>query len=142
MKVNLRSPQGLTLVEILIAIAILAYVILAVSGLFNYITLSTKAGEFSTLATSYAREKMEDIKNRAFDNVPDGTWTPEQSALGQKDKILFTSQVTVTYMDVSSGVLIVSGSATDLKRIEVKVTWFERNQNREVALTSLISRRI
>ncbi len=137
-----KSQKGFTLIEILIAIAILGYVILAVIGLFQYTTLSTKASEFSTLATSYAREQMEDIKHRDFDSIPVSTWTAEQSALGQKGNLIFTRQVTVTYMDVSSGVLITSVSATDLKRIEVRLTWTERGEAREVVLTSLVSRHL
>jgi len=142
MKVHLRSPKGLTLVEILLAVAIMAYVILGVAGLFNYITKSTMAGEFSTLAVSYAREKMEDIKNRTFDNIPDGTWSADQSRLGQAESMLFTRQVSVNYMDVVSGVLIVSGAATDLKRVTITVTWSERQADRSVVLTSLVARRL
>ena len=120
----------------------LAYVVLAVIGLFGYVTFSTIANEFSTLASSYAREKLEDIKNRPFENVPDGTWTTEQSTLGQKGVLVFSRQVTVSYMDVSSGILITSATATDLKKIEIRVTWSERNETREVILTSLISRHL
>ncbi len=133
---------GFTLIEVSIAIAILSYVVLAVIGLFGYVTFSTMASEFSTLANSYAREKMEDIKNRSFDNIPEGTWTIEQSTLGQKGVLVFSRQVIVAYMDVSSGILIASATATDLKKIEVRVTWTERGETREVMLTSLISRHL
>jgi Tfp pilus assembly protein FimT len=140
MKAKWKSSKGLTLVEILLAIAILAYVILGLAGMFNYITRATRANEFATLATSYARERMEDIKNRSFDSIPQGTWTVDQSALGQSGKMLFTRQVSVDYMDIMAGSLIVSGTPTDLKRVTVTVIWYERNGNKQVVLTSLISR--
>ncbi|MFH1783610.1 MAG: type II secretion system protein [bacterium] len=137
-----KSQKGFTLIEILLATAILGYVILAVMGLFNYVTVSTKASEFSTLATNYARQKMEDIKNRDFDTIPEGTWTQEQATLGQEGRLVFTRAVTVSYMEVSAGVLITSMIATDLKQVGVSVTWNESGENKEIVLTSLVSRHL
>lgn len=74
-----RDEGGSTLVEVLLAIPILAIGILAVLGTLTvgFVQVAQSGGE--SKATSYARQQLEQLKNQAFNAGPVGptTDTPE-----------------------------------------------------------------
>lgn len=143
---TLHKKAGFTLLEVCLGILILGYAMVIVARLFGSVTVSTKTSEFETLASNFARAKMEDLKNRDYDSLPDGTWTPDvwvvdvSQALAQKGILTFTRQVKVSYMKNVSGVLTISATDEGLKQAEVKVSWNERGKEREVVYTSLMAR--
>ncbi len=141
-----KRQAGFTLLEICVAIMVLGYAMLIVARLFASVTMSSKTSEFGTLANNYARAKMEDIINREYDTLPVGSWTPDpwglevSQTLAQNGILIFTRQVTITYMQKVSGVLSPSASDLGLKRVEVKVSWNERGRVQEIILTSLVAK--
>lgn len=142
------SAGGFTLVEVIIGIVILGYAMIVVANLFGSITLSAKASEFETLASNFARAKMEDLKNRDYDSLPEGAWTPDvwtvdaQQTLTQQGVLVFTRNVKISYMQTVGGVLTTSATDEGLKKVDVQVTWDERGKVREIVFTSLVSRSI
>ncbi len=145
-----KRENGFTLLETLIGLVILAYIIMGMLRFFILSTVSTKQSEFATLATNYAREKMEDLANRNFDLLPTGAWTPDvwvpgeqtQDALGQKQQLVFTREIKVNYMTTAGGVLVTSVPATDLKKIDVRVTWTEKGSSKEITISTLMARHL
>lgn len=58
-----RDARGFTLVEVLLAIAILAVSLLALLGLLGQASLSVYTGGAQSKATSYARQQVEVLRN-------------------------------------------------------------------------------
>ncbi|MBI5554231.1 MAG: type II secretion system protein [Elusimicrobia bacterium] len=143
---KLNKKAGFTLLEICLGILILGYAMIILARLFGSVTMSAKASEFETLASNFARAKMEDLKNRDYDSLPDGPWTPDvwavdvSQALSQKGILMFTRQVKISYMKNVGGILTISATDEGLKKTEVKVSWNERGKVREVDYTSLVAR--
>lgn len=144
-KKKLIKQAGFTLLEICIAIMILGYAMIIVARLFGSVTMSAKASEFETLASNFARAKMEDLINRDYDSLPEGAWIPDvwtvdvSQALANKGILSFTRQVKISYMKTVGGVLTLSATDEGLKRVEIKVAWNERGKLREVDYTSLVA---
>jgi prepilin-type N-terminal cleavage/methylation domain-containing protein len=142
---TLIKQAGFTLLEICIAIMILGYAMIIVARLFSSVTMSAKASELETLASNFARAKMEDLINRDYDSLPEGAWTPDvwtvdvSQALANKGILSFTRQVKISYMKTVGGVLTLSATDEGLKRVEIKVAWNERGKVREVDYTSLVA---
>lgn len=143
---KLNKKAGFTLLEVCLGILILGYAMIIVARLFGSVTMSAKASEFETLASNFARAKMEDLKNRDYDSLPDGAWTPDvwtvdiSQALAQKGVLTFTRQVKISYMKSVGGVLTISATDEGLKQVEIKVGWNERGKVREIDYTSLVAR--
>ena len=146
--INVKHNHGFTLIEICLGILLLGYAMIVVAKLFGSVTMSAKASEFETLASNFARAKMEDLKNRDYDSLPEGVWTSDVWAvdvtqgLTQKGSLMFNRQVKVTYMQTVGGVLTASATDLGLKQVSVKVVWEERNAQRQIEYVSLVARGI
>ena len=55
--------KGYNLIEVIIAMGILAWVILAIAGLFSYGTRGVYSGKIQTKATALAQKVVEDMRN-------------------------------------------------------------------------------
>jgi type II secretory pathway pseudopilin PulG len=143
-----KNKRGFTLIEICLGILLLGYSMVVVAKLFGSVTMSAKASEFETLASNFARAKMEDLKNRDYDTLPEGVWTSDVWAvdvtqgLTQKGSLMFNRQVKVTYMQTVGGVLTASANDQGLKQVSVKVVWEERGAQRNIEYVSLVARGI
>jgi len=75
-----RNERGVTLVEVLVAVPVLAIGILAVASALTLAHGGVVTGGGQSKATNYARQQIEMLKNRAFDAGPTGPTsdTPEQ----------------------------------------------------------------
>lgn len=146
MKKRHKNQQGFSLLEVILGIVILGYAMIIMAKLFGSVTISAKASEYETLASNFARAKMEDLKNRSYDTLVDGVWTSDawsvdtQQSLTETGTLTFNRQVRVTYMKTVAGVLTTSDTDQGLKKISVKVVWPERGKNREIEYTSLVAR--
>ena len=146
MKKHLKNKRGFTLIEVCIGIIILGYAMIIVAKLFGSVTISAKASEFETLASNFARAKMEDLKNRTYDSLPDGVWTSDvwavdiSQGLTKTGTLVFNRQVKITYMQTVGGVLTTSSTDQGLKRVDVMVVWDERGKTRDMEFTSLVAR--
>ncbi len=116
-----KREDGFTLNEILIAVALIAIGILG----FSVNTIGVIQGNYIsgnlTIATNLAQEKMEEVK--AQTSFTNGTVS---------DTVTVTSGIPFTRTR------IISDSSTDLKDIEVRVSWTEYLVNHEVILKTLI----
>ena len=122
----IKGDRGLSYLEIVLALAVLAYIVLAFAQLFMSSAISVKETEFQTLANTYASDYMEDIKHMEYSTISTGTWTAQSQALGQDGKV-FTRQTTVS--ELSSG----------LKQVRVQVNWTDVTGSRNIEITSLIA---
>jgi len=122
----IKGDKGLSYLEIVLALAVLAYIVLAFTQLFLSSAISVKETEFQTLANTYASDYMEEIKHMEYPIISTGTWTAQSEALGQDGKV-FTRQTVVSQL--SSG----------LKQVRVRVTWTDITGAKNIEVTSLIA---
>ena len=122
----IKGNKGLSYLEIVLALAVLAYIVLAFTQLFMSSAISVKETEFQTLANTYASDYMEEIKHMEYATVSTGTWTAQSEALGQDGKV-FIRQTVVSQL--SSG----------LKQVRVRVTWTDITGAKNIEVTSLVA---
>ena len=120
--------KGFTYIELALAMAIIAFIILAFSQLFLRSTISVKNMEFQTLAYNLAGDKMEEIKNEAFEGIGNpwypSIWETESQTLSGKS---FTRNVKISQLESS------------LKRVDIEVIWTEGGENKSIGVSSLIA---
>ena len=124
LKINKKlSHKGFSLIELMVAVAILA---MAIFGIFNAYSVGFMGmvdARNVTVATNYAREKMEEIKNKSFGEI--GDELPADYIPGQTK---FKREV-----DVEDEV------AEELIKVTTEVSWFDINSiYKEVKLETLI----
>ncbi len=131
-KIMIKSKnKGFTYIELVIALAIIAFIVLAFSQLFLHSVISVKSMEFQTLAYNFAGDKMEDIKNNeAFAGIGGPEWYPTvwRTDYPNQPGKNFTRKVTVSEL--------VTGS---LKRVDIEVTWMEGSESKSIGISSLIA---
>lgn len=123
-KHNLKN-RGMTYLEVVLAVAIIAYIVMAFAQVFIRNNVSLVQSKLQTLAHNWGAAKMEDIKTSYYSAISTGTWTNETAVLGKQKR--FTRIVTVSMI------------ASRLKEVEVKVTWTELNTNREIRVVSYVA---
>lgn len=126
------NNKGFTYIELVLAMAIIAFIVLAFSQLFLRTTISVKGMEFQTLAYNFAGDKMEDIKNNeAFAGIGGPEWYPEiwirQSDVQTMAGNTFTRNVTISQL------------ANSLKRVDIEVIWTEGGGSKSIEISSLIA---
>ena len=108
-----RQSQGFTLIEVMIALVILA------AGLLALMTLqivSIRANAFSsemTYAGMLAQRRLEQVRNTAYDSITPGTVTDIVPASDVTKGMSYTVE---TKVDNNT-------PATDMKTVTLKLTW-------------------
>ena len=120
-----QTQAGFTIVELLVTIAIVGIATASISSLFISIQNVQKRTTYVDTATRAAQREIETLRN---DNY--GTLTPGQS-------IDFTAQLP-TVLPHASGNVQVSQPATDLRRVDVTVSYKANGDQRNIMLSSLI----
>ncbi|MFH1416334.1 MAG: prepilin-type N-terminal cleavage/methylation domain-containing protein [Elusimicrobiota bacterium] len=121
----MRKNSGVTLLEIMIAIAILGYILLAFTQVFMKNNMALTQSKMYTLASNWAADGMEDVKTYYYDDISTGTWTTETEVLGETKEF--------------SRVIIVSELEDSLKEIAVTISWTELGKNKNVRIVSLVA---
>ena len=114
------SKKGLSLIELMVAVVILAMVIFGIFLAFSTGFQGMADARDRTVATNYAREAMENIKNMSFDNLEIGGPTPFTIPAPTK----FSGTKTIGNWNGN----------VDLKEITVIVSW----EDKEVELVTLV----
>ena len=120
---NLRRSNlnGFSLIELMVAVVILAMTIFGIFLAFSTGFQGMADARDRTVATNYAQEKMEDIKNKSFGEITNESL---DYITGQTK---FKREVTV------------DASIADLKKVTTTVSWKNRkNVDKEVGLVTLV----
>ena len=118
-----KTFKGFSMVEVLIALALLSTGILAVVGVYPAILQMNTSSQNNDIALSLAQQKLDEILNN-------GTFI---STSAQSD--MPSNLPSCTRQWVGSSVPYNS----NLQQIDVQVTWTEKNRLRSVTVTSIIS---
>lgn len=122
MKVKKQREAGFTLIEVLVAVAIIAIGVLALAANTISVTQGNRVSANYTIAVNLAQEKMEEV--RAQSSFTNGTATDTSTG---------STGVPFTRTRV-----IGDSSETNLKQIDVTVSWTEYGVSRSVALSTYV----
>ena len=118
----LLKPKGFTLIEVLVALVILSFSLLALAGLMVTTTKNNSFGSHMTEAATFAQDKLEELRAIKWENLIDGNNTDQQ---GGSTGINYTRNWNVT----------TNGS---LKTITINVNWNDRTAH-SIRLVSVLS---
>jgi prepilin-type N-terminal cleavage/methylation domain-containing protein len=137
-------PKGFSIVEVLIAAALIGLAFLAISTLFPTAYGNITYGGRTTTAVAYAQQKIERLKAIAADTTPgqgfnainttNCSTTPETLADPLVPTITFTRTCALT-TNVGTAPL-----AADLKKVRVTVIWAAQNRPGSIQMEALFTR--
>ena len=119
--VSIKNDKGFTLIEVLIAMAILSVGLLGTAALITGIIKGNQISNRLTIATTLAQDKMEEIKGDSYSNA-----VTETKAFLPSPDDQYEREVTVD-----------DSSATDMKTVTVTVYW---GSDKSVVLQTILSR--
>lgn len=146
-----RRSDGFSLVEVVLALALLGSVLIAVSGLFVLASRQLESGRGQTTALAVARDILEEMNGWSFGWLYEGhgisgaqtggfvdtrsagyasKWQPRLDMLGEAHAVIELESVVAT------------GTPPDLDqataiRVRVTVYWSEGDRNRQVELAAV-----
>lgn len=138
-----KEEKGISIIEIMIAITILALALLPMMAMFETgISSTTVAGEI-TIATQLANDRIEEIRNLSFDDVYSG-YNPSTPAAADAvegygtipDFPRFRRVTVAEYVDEN---LDPVAGPTDLLRVTVTVYWYFRGSEKSHSEVTLIA---
>ncbi len=151
----LKKRRGVTLTELMIAMAVITIGVVAGMGSFKYINIALAQSRLKTIATNLAQEKMEVLKNMSYFQLM-VTTAPEVST-GYSPNFVYdsanyppelithwgmpalTRAVNIDYASVSGNTVSTvpySASDTGMKKISVYVHWTDRWNKQKVQIDS------
>ena len=118
----LRDKKGMTMIEVLVAMAIFAIGFLAIGTMVIWTTRNTTTGNMVTQATMIARDRIEFLKTLPVNDMADYCLDA-----GEPEIIVptYERECDIAYYSDTANI------------IEVKVSWNRRGQNRDVVLRTL-----
>lgn len=151
-----RARAGITLIELMIAAAVLAIGILGFISAFGGIARTLKITRGRSLAVSLAQEQVENLKNKSYylllvttatatdtrfsPNLvyDDGAYAKENITVGDVPFERATRVDLATIVGNSVSTVPYTNEDTGLKKISVYVFWEENGENKKLELTNLM----
>ena len=128
MKIN---TKGISLIEVVLVLFIIGMIILMVSNLpsaFSLVGRGSREGK----AKEIVLRKIESLRSQTYTNLANGTsifTDPELNTLPDSSTQLIISDCPVS----------VCNNNEQLKQVDVKVSWLEKGQTKDVKVTTFIS---
>ncbi|MBA7570715.1 hypothetical protein ES708_12468 [subsurface metagenome] len=123
--------NGFTMIELMVAVAILAMAVLGISQAYSVGFMGMADARDRTVATNFAREAMENVKNMDFELI---IITDEENP--SVTEILngkFNRLVTVAKEIIDEVEIL------ELKKVTTEVNWLDRNGNlKKVVIETLV----
>jgi type IV pilus assembly protein PilV len=125
-----NHSRGFTLLEVLVAIALLAVGLLGMATLVGSIINYNQLAQHVTTATTLAQDRIEELKNTGYDNIAEGSSTEANiDALGDAGGVYNRS----TEVDEDT-------VFQNTKTVEVTVSWDWKGNTHNVVLNTIIAR--
>ena len=117
-----RDKKGMTLIEVLMAMAIFAIGFLAIGTMVIWTTRNTTTGNIVTEATMIARQRIEFLKTLPVDDMADNCLDDDEPEIIAP---IYERECDILYYSDTANI------------IEVTVSWNRRGQNRDLVLRTL-----
>lgn len=125
-----NHSRGFTLLEVLVAIALLAVGLLGMATLVGSVINYNQLAQHVTTATTLAQDRIEELKNTGYDNIAEGSSTEANiDALGDAGGVYNRS----TEVDEDA-------VFQNTKTVEVTVSWDWKGNTHNVVLNTIIAR--
>jgi type IV pilus assembly protein PilV len=122
-----RSRRGLSLIEVMIALTILAVGLLGALAMQTHALSSTNTGKHVTDAMRIGLDQLETLKYRGWAATPPTAWTAPVAVVGPESVAPRPGEVPQQF-NVSWRIQNVGG-LTQVRQIDVRVTWREAGDN-------------
>ena len=150
-----RRRRGVTLTELMVAMAVLTIGVIAGMGSFKYINRAITQSRLKTLAVNLAQEKMEVLKNKSYFQLL--VTTASANSVGYSPNFTYdtdsyppqtitlwgfpalTRVVNIDYVTLSGSVVTVLPYSADdpgMKRVSVYVMWEDAGTPKKVQIDS------
>ena len=121
-----RSRSGFTLVEVLIAVTVLAVGVIAMAGSAAAVTRMIGRGKIDTRATQLATERLETLRRAALFTTPRCTGLPGSGSQSPADNITLAWTVAVSASGTGRDVSVRATYATPRgPRTDTLITYIE-----------------
>lgn len=124
------NEQGTSLIEALLAIAIVSFIILLLSNLPNAVNLIQKS-KYLGLAREIAVKNLEDVRQLKYDNLVNG-----QQSITDQRVFLLPRGSGKTSVEACSSQVCTGGE--NIKQVSVTINWYENNKQQKVVVNTLI----
>jgi prepilin-type N-terminal cleavage/methylation domain-containing protein len=123
-----RNQKGLSLIEVLVTIFILAIILISLISVFIYGFNLLSRTKQVTFATQTAQEAIEFIRNMSFDDVQTTTSFPAEINIP-------------AYLNNGQGSLAIEdGPGDDIKKLTVSITWDYRIKQMKKSIVTYMTR--
>lgn len=134
------SEQGVSLIESLIAIAVVGSIVFLLISLPNALMLFTKSKHLS-LAREIAVKQIEDKRTISYTNLPNGSSELSDARLsllpqGSGSVVLGFQEDGASWVDCDPSVCT---NGEHIKQITVTITWVDNNKPQSVTLETMIA---
>ena len=120
------KQQGFTIVELLLAIAMFAIVVPALTvGITNLIVLNNRARDLA-LVNMLAQNKIEQLRSKGYNSVPTGT-------------VSFTSELPATLGSPSNATYTVTNPSGGIKEIALSISYKDSRTTRTLQYKTIVS---
>ena len=136
------EEAGFTLVEVMVAAAILGFVILGIGSLSAFTTRTTTFARRAAAAATIARNAIEEARNTPYENLPAlDTNPPGVPVCFDKDLARLVACGVPAAVFTRNMAIVAESPIAGLTEITVVVTWLDdKNKSRRSELASSISR--
>ena len=121
----LLKPKGFTLIEVLVALIILSFSLLALAGLMVTTTKNNSFGGHMTEAATFAQDKLEELRAVKWENLNDGNSTDQQGGS--------------TGINYTRNWKVLEKETRNLKTISITIDWNDR-MDHSISFLTVISR--
>ncbi len=129
---HFAESHGFTLIEVLIALVILAVAFLGLAGLMVQTTKNTSFGGLMTEAATFAQDKLEELRATSWDNL--GAFSGADSATDYP-KLPYKANYRRSWAVQEP---LFPSAADKVRTIRVTVTWDDRTP-RTITMRSVLS---
>jgi len=146
MKIKLNNNKGFTIIELLLAVFILAIGIIAVFGTFPLGINVVRSGKMTTIATQLAQAKLEEEFSKTYNEISIGISTEDYGDMSDFNNFKRVTEVNcvepVDLTEVACDYDPVN-DVQPLKKVEVTVFWKSSLTilERDLKLATLISKK-
>lgn len=143
MHTSYTHTRGMTLVEVIVAVGLLALVFGALFAAFQQVMTIVSSSKMQTGALALSNDRLEYIRSLAYDQVgtvsgiPSGT-IPQTRTL-TLNGVSYTERVLIEYVDDPKdgyGGADSNAILADYKLVKIEYSWIEKGQNKVISLIS------